>query len=253
MRIRDVGSTQTGVATREMVAPAFTPGTVTAPLLAYQVAGRASRNDSLGVILNSRGTVAYGGDTLLVYVEGYGFRTPTSVPIEVRDEGDSVIYRNSIRFTGAREIESQIVRLAPDSAPLGQLEIIVGEGATAHRTSALVSFSQSWVVTNFDDLTSLLRYFGHEKEVSALRNATAGERGQLWREFYRSTDPNPSTPENESLERYFARIALANTRFRDEGVAGWRTDRGEVLIAWARRQSTMQDTPAGALPGLGIQ
>jgi GWxTD domain-containing protein len=243
IRIRDAGSTQTGTATRELVAPAFTAGTVTAPILAYQVAGRGARSDSLGVILNPRGTVAYGGDTLLVYVEGVGFRTPTLVPIEVRDEGDSVIYRNSIRFTGAREIESQIIRLAPDSAPLGQLEIILGEGANERRNSALVAFSQSWVVTNFEDLVSLLRYFGHTPEVAALRDASVSQRGQLWRDFYRTTDPNPATPENEALERYFARLAIANTRFRDEGTAGWRTDRGEVFIALGEPDEVYDATP----------
>lgn len=243
IRIRDGGSTQTGTATRELVAPAFTAGTVSAPVLAYQVAGRGARTDSLRIIMNPRGTVAYGGDTLLVYVEGVGYRTPTSIPIEVRDEGDSVIYRNTIRFTGAREIESQIVRLAPDSAPLGQLEIILGSGTDTRRTSALVSFSQSWVVTNFDDLVSLLRYFGHAQEVNALKNASVGQRGDLWRDFYRSTDPNTSTPENEALERYFARLAIANTRFRDEGIAGWRTDRGEVFIGLGEPDEIYDATP----------
>lgn len=243
VRIRDLGNSTTGTATKSLVAPSYTPGSVTSPILAYQVAGRGSRDDSLNVILNSRGTVAYGGDTLLIYIEGVGFNGPASVPLEVRDEGDSVIYRNTVRFTGAREIEGQIVRLAPEAAPLGQLEIILGEGATARRTSALVSFSQNWVVTNFDDLVGLLRYFGHAEQVAGLKNASASERGQRWRDFYHSTDPNPATPENEALDRYFARISLANTRFRDEGIAGWRTDRGEVFIALGDPDETYDATP----------
>ncbi len=243
VRIRDLGNSTTGTATKSLVAPAYSPGSVTAPILAYQVAGRGSRNDSLNVILNPRGTVAYGGDTLLIYIEGVGFNAPTSVPLEVRDEGDSVIYRNTVKFTGAREIEGQVIRLAPEAAPLGQLEVILGEGTTARRTSALVSFSQNWVVTNFDDLVGLLRYFGHAEQVNGLKNATAGERGQRWREFYRSTDPNPATPENEALDRYFARIALANTRFRDEGIAGWRTDRGEVFIALGEPDEVYDASP----------
>lgn len=243
VRIRDIGNTTTGTATKSLVAPTFTPGSVTSPALAYQVAGRGNRSDSLNVILNSRGTVAYGGDTLLIYIEGVGFKGPASVPLEVRDEGDSVIYRNTVQFTGAREIEGQIIRLAPEAAPLGQLEIILGEGTSAQRTSALVSFSQNWVVTNFDDLVGLLRYFGHTEQVNGLKNATAGERADRWREFYRVTDPNPATPENEALDRYFARIALANTRFRDEGIAGWRTDRGEVFIALGDPDETYDATP----------
>lgn len=243
VRIRDNGNTRTGTATREQVAPSFGPASFSAPVLAYQVSGRGSRNDSLPIVLNSRGTVAYGGDTLLVYVEGTGFTGPTTVPLEVRDEGDSVIYRNTIRFTGVRPIESQAIRIAPDSAPLGQLEIIVGTGTAQKRTSALVSFSQSWVVTNFDDLVSLLRYFGNVEQVNALRDAKGGDRAARWREFYRATDPNTGTPENEALERYFARVAIANQRFRDEGIAGWRTDRGEVLIGLGEPDEVFDATP----------
>jgi hypothetical protein len=32
------------------------------------------------------------------------------------------------------------------------------------------------------------------------------------------------------LEQYFVRLQAANQRFRDEGLPGWLTDRGEVLI-----------------------
>jgi len=55
-------------------------------------------------------------------------------------------------------------------------------------------------------------------------------RADAWRQFWRETDPNPETPENEALNSYFARVALASQRFRDEGLPGWRTDRGEVFI-----------------------
>jgi hypothetical protein len=210
VRVRDSGNTQVGVASQKLLVPRFTSGSVTAPILAYEVRGRGSRSDSLTIVLNSRGTVAFGGDTLLVYLEGVGFHAPTTVPLEVRDERDSVIYHTNINFTGAREIESQAVRIAPDSAPLGQLEIIVGSGTTMQRNSAVVSFSQNWVVTNFDDMLSLLRYFGQDARLTAMRKARAGDRITLWREFFHATDPNTQTPENESLDRYFGMLSRAN-------------------------------------------
>jgi GWxTD domain-containing protein len=52
----------------------------------------------------------------------------------------------------------------------------------------------------------------------------------VWREFWRVTDPTPITPENEALDGYLRRVQLANQRYRDEGEAGWLTDRGEVFI-----------------------
>lgn len=231
VRVRDLGNTQIGTATQKVTAPHFTPGSVTAPILAYEVRGRGARSDTLPMVLNSRGSVAFGGDTLLVYLEGVGFKSRTNVPLEVRDERDSVIYRTDLTFTGVREIESQVVRITPDSAPLGQLEIVLGSGASVQRNSAVVSFSQNWVVTNFDDLLSLLRYFGHDTRLNAMRKAKAGDRASLWRDFYRATDPNVQTPENEMLDRYFGLVGVSNQRFLGEGVPGWRTDRGEVFIS----------------------
>ena len=35
---------------------------------------------------------------------------------------------------------------------------------------------------------------------------------------------------NEPLRDYFRRLLGANTRFREEGIPGWMTDRGKVLL-----------------------
>ena len=199
-------------------------------------------------MINPRGAVAYGGDTLLVYVEGFGYSKPADLPIEVRDEHDSLVVRSVMHFAGTGGVEGRILRVVPESAPLGQLEILVGPdnathntipanrfaiapgGDAVHRTNALVSFSSAWVVTNFDDLLSLLRYFGENRRVEAMRRAKNSDRIILWQEFYKATDPNPATPENEALDQYFSRIAVANQRYRETGFSGWRSDRGEVFI-----------------------
>jgi GWxTD domain-containing protein len=247
VRVRDLGNSQQGVAVQKVVAPVYGPQTYTAPILAYRVRGRGTRNDSLSIVLNPRGTVAYGGDTLLVYVEGNGYTKPADLPLQVRDEHDSLVKQLTVHFTGNGQIEGRIIRIAPDSAPLGQLEILIGPdnvvhgaapdkfviapgGDAIHRTNAVVSFSSAWVVTNFDDLLSLLRYFGEERRVSAMRHAKGADRIQMWQEFYHATDPVPATPENEALDLYFSRVAAANQRFREAATPGWRSDRGEVFI-----------------------
>ncbi len=248
VRVRDLNNSQVGTASTRTTVPAFVPGTYTAPILAYQVRSRTTRDDSLAVVLNPRGTVAFGGDTLLIYLEGYGYTKPADLPVQVRDEHDSVVMHSTVHFTGTGKVESRVLRVVPDFRPLGQLEILVGPdnavhdnsspnrfaiaagGDAIHRTNALVSFSSAWVVTNFDDLLSLLRYFGENRRVEAMRRAKTTDRIELWQEFYKSTDPNPATPENEALDQYFARIAIANQRYRETGFAGWRSDRGEAFI-----------------------
>jgi GWxTD domain-containing protein len=229
--VRDRRASRQTTATRAVTVPAFAPGSVAAPILAYSVTGRARRSDPLDILLNPRGTVAYGGDTLLAYVEGYGLAPGTSVPVELIDAADSVVYRGDLEFAGGTELEGHVLRISPDSQPLGEFVLAVGSGDARRETRALVSFSSAWVITNFDDMLNLLRYFGEDTRVNELRRAAPNERPALWIKFYRETDPVPITPDNEALEEYFRRIAVANQRFRDEGVLGWRTDRGEVYMS----------------------
>jgi GWxTD domain-containing protein len=240
--VRDASSTSESSATNDYTAPEFGKATYSAPILTYQATGRGSLADPVSLVLNPRGAVGYGSDTLLAYVEGYSFAEPTKVPFEVLDEQQHSIYSDSLRFRGGREVESQVVRLAPDSVSLGELKIVVGS-RPERSASALVSFTQAWVVTNFDEMLDLLRYFGHDERIAAMRRAPAGERARLWRDFYQATDPNTGTPENEALNQYFSRVNAANQRFKDEGIPGWRTDRGEVFITLGPPDESVESTP----------
>ena len=244
--VRDAGSTAESRAQGRYAAPSFQAGTTSAPVLAYQATGRGALTDPLSVVLNPRGAVGYGADTLLAYIEGYSLPGATTIPFEVLDEQQNVIYNDSLRFRGGRPVESQVIRLAPDSISLGELKLVVGSGPAQRSVSALVSFSQAWVITNFDEMLDILRYFGEDTKVNAMRKAPASERSRLWREFYAETDPNKITPENEALNQYFGRIAGANTRFTDEGVPGWRTDRGEVFITLGSPDESIETTPGAA-------
>lgn len=241
--IRDLASPSRSATDGDFTVRTFAPGTTSEPIIVYQVTGRASRSDPLAVLLNARGSVAYGGDTLLAYVEGYEFTQPTLVPYEVRDREDSVVFRDSLRFAGGQAIEGQVIRLAPDSQPLGELTIQVGTSPNERSATALVSFSEAWIVTNFEDMIDLLRYFGQDRKLSALKNAPEAERPGLWQEFYRDTDPNKITPENEALDAYLQRVAMANLRFRGEDRPGWRTDRGEVFITLGDPDDTFDASP----------
>jgi GWxTD domain-containing protein len=244
--VRDAGSTSESRAQGRYTAPSFHPGSTSAPILAYQATGRGALTDPLSVVLNPRGAVGYGADTLLAYIEGYDFPSAATIPFEVRDEQGDVIYTDSLRFRGGRPVESQVIRLAPDSISLGELELVVGNKPEQRSTSALVSFSQAWIVTNYDEMLDLLRYFGEDARVNAMRKASPAERSRLWREFYADTDPNKITPENEALNQYFGRLSAANARFTDEGVPGWRTDRGEVFITLGPPDESIESTPGTA-------
>jgi GWxTD domain-containing protein len=228
--VRDMGSGVEGRAEADYQAPSFPPGTTSEPMIAYQAKGRGQRTEPLQLVLNPRGTMGLSGDTLLVYVEGYALKGAQTVPFEVRTDRDSVVYRDSLRFRGGRPVESQVLRLTPDSLVLGEIRLVVGAGAAERRVSAVVSFTPATLVTDYDEMLDLLRYFGPNAYLDSLRKAPPADRARLWRAFVHSTDPNPKTPQNEQLDEYFARVAAANAQIKDEGIPGWRTDRGEVFI-----------------------
>jgi GWxTD domain-containing protein len=243
--VRDPASNVASRAERLAEVPAFRAGSTTMPILVYAGQARERLTDTLAVVLNPRGTVANGGgDSLTMYVEGYQLPGPALVPVSVRDERDSVVYQGTIPFKGGRPLEGFVLRVPSDAPPLGELKITVGDGPQAKKATALVSFSRTWVVTNYDNLLALLRYFpwGSDK-LNALRNAKPPDRPRLWREFWTATDPIPQTPENEALDQYFTRVAIANERFKDEAGAGWRTDRGEVYITLGEPDQVMETPP----------
>ncbi len=228
--VRDRASPAQSAAEGDITLPSYDVGSTSEPIIVYQVTGRDSESAPLSILLNPRGAVSYGGDTLLAYVEGYGFTEPTNIPFTVRDQRDSVVFADALRFAGNQAVESQIIRLAPDSQPLGELTLSVGTPPEERTAKALVSFSEAWVVTNYEEMINLLRFFGEDAALGRLKDADELDRPRLWQEFWRETDPNPVTPENEALDAYFQRVAIANSRYRGEGIPGWRTERGEVFI-----------------------
>jgi GWxTD domain-containing protein len=211
--------------------PASRTGSITVPIFVYQVTPRTDPAQPLEAIVNPRGAVSYGSDTLGVYLEGYGIPAGARVPVTVVDSRDSVVRRDTVVFSGTTQLEGHLLKVSPDSAPLGELQVIVGDTARHDRAAALVSFSSSWMITNYDQMAELLRYFGHDDELAAIKKAAPADRPALWRKFWKDTDPNPATPENEAIDAYFTRVAEANRKFTDEGIPGWLTDRGEVYIS----------------------
>jgi GWxTD domain-containing protein len=228
--VRDLQSGTINKTDLQVVVAPIGDATTSAPILTYQVAGRDKLDQSLKIVLNPRGAVAYGGDTLLAYLEGYNYPRPTAVPFQVRTATDSIVFSDSLRFRGGLPVESQFIKLRPDSMALGELRLVVGSAPEQKSVSAAVSFSSAWLVTNFDEMISMLRWFGHQQDVDRLKKAEVNERAAAWLKFWKETDPNPDSPENEALNAYFGRVAVAAQQFHDEGMPGWRTDRGEVYI-----------------------
>ena len=231
--VRDRNGPAVARAERVDTAPRFASPVpiMTRPVAVYTAEGRHQRADLPKLVANPRATLPYGSDSMHFYIERYGGGV-SALMARVVDGADKELWRDSLRLTGGANLAYGTIIVAPGKLPVGQAElqaIPVGGGDTT-RARFLVSFSNQWVITNFDEMASLLRYFERQDWVDSLRRSSAERRPEVWHEFWKATDPVPFTPENEALDDYFRRVQAANIRFQDEGEPGWLTERGEVFI-----------------------
>ena len=232
--VRDQNSGGYTRSEKVMRVPAFGAGPgVSSVTPVYQAPGRDHPKAPPELVANPRATVPYGGDTLTLYVEGYGLRGESLLTLRAVDESETEVWRSVPELEGDSILRRTLVKLPPGALPLGKLRIeaIAAGVADTVRTPILVGFSDQYVVANFQGVLNLLRYFGADAVIGEMRSAPDSARPELWRKFWKSTDPNPATPENEALQDYFSRLHTANLRFKEGRDPGWLTDRGEVFVA----------------------
>jgi len=209
-------------------------------------------------IVSPRATAVFGRDSVAeFYVERYG---PTAdargaaLEAKVLDDAGHAIFADTqpLRTTGAT-VRSTVVRLPVGRIGFGVLYLSVSDVVddvrgtrNASRAPLLVTFGEGFAISSFEQMLGYLRFFATAERLRTLRDTAPEDRAKAWAAFLRATDPLPSTAENEALRDYFARLASANMRFREEGVPGWLTDRGMIYSALGEPDSVME--PPGSDP-----
>jgi len=230
--VRDQNSPGVGRYEGPFDVPRLEVPAITTPIAVYRATPRTDLTALPDIVANPRSTVDYGTDSLRFYVETYGLAAGCELVVAALDSAENPTWADTTRLDSLSSLRPFVFAVAPSRLSLGRHELrvgLVGGGAVAS-ASFLVAFSGQWIVANFDEMISLLRYFTTPDTLKKLAQTPPEDRPAAWRKFWHDTDPNPTTPENEALDRYFARLSAANEQFRDEGVAGWLTDRGEVFI-----------------------
>ncbi len=234
--VRDLKGRVTGRTTGKIAVPRFGSGQALSSLVpVYRSRGRSSLSEVPQVVLNPRSAMPYQSDTLYLYLEAYRVPPRSTANVRAIDQHESVIWEDTIVFdrgAAGSDLAVAEVGVGPELLPVGQLLFeasVPAMGVTAS-TKALISFSDQWAVSNFEEVLSLLRYFGQDRAIRRMRDAPVAERALLWKEFWERTDPNPMTSEHEDINEYFQRLSQANELFREPGTPGWLTDRGEVVV-----------------------
>jgi GWxTD domain-containing protein len=231
--VRDENSGNGNMQQLAINVPRFGPRTLSTPISIYEVKPRARLDTVPVLVANPRSLIVLGRDTLAgLYVEGYGLPATAKVSVAVLNDARVVILRDTVNLVRQGDLSSALLDFPVQSIGVGPVTVVTSLAGAADSTRAplFLSFGDEFGITSFDDLLSYLRYFVSPQRIQALRDTPPEQRAAAWAMFWRQTDPNPSTPDNEALRDYFKRIATANSRYREEGIPGWLTDRGKVYV-----------------------
>lgn len=242
--VRDRNGPNAGRVEQRIAVPALNPPSMSLPVAIYEATARTSLAAAPVIVVNPRQSAQYGSDTLHFYFESYGFAAgrrlvAAAVNGERRDE-----WRDTLVVTGTDSVASHVFLIPPGALTIGRYELQLRRGDSVLASSPIVvTFSDQYAIANVEDIVSLLRYFPAVDSLRGILRLPPAERGAAWRKFWRESDASPSTPENEAIDEYLIRVRIANERFRDEGTAGWLTDRGEVYIRLGEPDAIVDSRP----------
>jgi GWxTD domain-containing protein len=213
--------------------PMLAPGTLGSPIAVYQAIPRTSIDSIPRLLARPRSTVTFGVDSILpVYVEAVGAEAPERVNTRLIGEGDQTLWESTVEL--AQRGDTRSTTLAVPVARMGvgltTLAVVAPGRTDTVRTRILVSLGDDVPIASFSEMLGYLRYFSTPERLKTLRDATPANRAEAWAQFLKGTDPLPGTAEHEGLRDYFQRIRAANQRFRDDGQAGWLSDRGVAFV-----------------------
>ena len=99
------------------------------------------------------------------------------------------------------------------------------------------------------DFLNKVRYIVTAEERKIFLELPDDDKPGFIEEFWRRRDPDPGTEENEFKVEYFKRIEEASRKFISEGIPGWLTDRGRILILFGPPTDRIVDSMSTDLPG----
>jgi GWxTD domain-containing protein len=263
LTVRDLGTNRAATAEASVVAPRFTGASSSAtgttglalPVTVHAATPRASRSRMPDLVVSARSTAIFGRDSIMrVYLEWYGVgaaapadRAPL-VQFSVRGDDGRELHADSVvadAWGADGQVASAVAQIPVAKVGLGRRRI------TAWRTGGpdtvwapvFISAADDLAAVSLEELLDYLRYFATTERLRTFRDTIPEMRAGMWTAFLRATDPLPATPEHEGLREYFARLAVANARFRGEEVPGWLSDRGMVYSTLGEPDRIVEPRP----------
>ncbi|MCE2901047.1 MAG: GWxTD domain-containing protein [Gemmatimonadaceae bacterium] len=207
---------------------------LSSPIPVYEAIPRVAIDSLPRLLARPRATVVFGQDSVLpVYLDALGASAPGRVHVRVIGDGDITLWDSTSDLAARGTSRSTTVPIPVTRLGVGINTVqfsVPGQPDTV-RTRVLVSLGDDLPIASFDEMLTYLRWFTSPDRLAKLKAAAPADRATTWAGFLRETDPVPGTAEHEGLRDYFARIRVANVRFRDDAQVGWQSDRGTAYVA----------------------
>ncbi len=245
LTVRDGSATRGSAVEATIGVPRFAEGTVSSPTPVYEARPREQLAAPPDILPTPRSTAVFGRDSVfMIYAEGYGPGTSLPVSVVVRaDESNTILWSDTVNFVRRGDHFSSTFPVPVARLGVGVMTLGINSGSRdTVRVPIFVAFGEELPVATFAQMLDYLRYFVSAQRLQTMREASPEARAGLWAAFLRETDPVPQTPAHEGLRDYFSRIARANIQFREEGQAGWLTDRGRVAVALGQPDQIYEPT-----------
>ena len=247
--VRDGQTSRSGTQEKTIEVPRFS-GQPATPVIAFEVSPRASSTTAPDFLANARSTVVLGRDAdFPVYLEVLDPAAQGGVPLmlAIRDGKGAELWQDSVMLPKRGNLASGVIRVPVATLGVGVVQAAVWRvgGRDTVTQPVLISFGDDLPVASFDDMIAYLRFFASNSRLNALKTGSPQARAAAWATFLRETDPISITPQNEALRDYFNRIRTANIRFKDDGAAGWLSDRGSVYVAFGEPDQIVDQNNQG--------
>jgi GWxTD domain-containing protein len=233
VNVRDDGSSKNGTDDVTLLVPSLGIGKLSTPMAFARVSQRLSVDSLPRIVVNPAATATFGRDSLIgLYLEGYGPTSLARLPLNIaaRTETGRMLFSDTVSIVRRQNLFSGVLYIPVARTGIGPVMVSVWQtGATdTTRAPVFVGFGDELPVATYDEMINYLRWFAAPARLKSLRDTAPEFRPAAWASFIRENAALTGGP--EELHAYFARLLEANTRFSEEGIPGWQTDRGKVLL-----------------------
>ena len=204
------------------------------PQPVFHAVSRTAFEQSPPMLVAPRATVSAGREPLLLVVED-GSGEPGQLVVEVLAEADSGVplWRDTVELRSTEGGPATAIGPLPQRrVPPGVVSLRVWrpDHETVRQTALLITLDDEWAFPDFASAAEHLEYAVSPDTLEMWLLAAPADRARMWEQFWDETDPDPSTLPNEFLRLFFDRMSIANDRYAEPGIPGWKTDRGRAFV-----------------------